>query len=265
MKRVILIIGCFLVPVLFLYLLMVGTVTAVEKTDGEDATCIDCGPTIYQGERMAVNELGGGPAIILTKTVDTNPQTCASSETYTLPAGGGTVYYCYFVGNVGDVTMTLHTVVDDQIGTLIGPSFPFALIPGATAWFTIGVNITQTTVNSATWRAFNPGPTDVVTSTDTALVIVEGPITALTATNDGPTTLGRETTLATMISGGGNETYTWAFGDGLTGTGGITSHIYPAVGVYTAVVTATNSFNSLTASTIVTIHYANYMPAVFRP
>jgi hypothetical protein len=237
---------------------LAGSVRAIELEAGED------GPTVHFGAGTTAVIEGGGPAILLTKTVGLNPQICAPNDELTIP-GGGTVYYCYYFTNIGDVTMMMHTVVDDQLGTLLGPGFPISIVPGATAWFSFEVNITQTTVNSATWRSFNPGPTDVVTSTDTALVIVPGPITALTATNDGPTPLGRATTLATIIEGGGNESYAWAFGDGITGMGSITTHIYPALGVYTAVVTATNSFNSLTASTVVTINQAAYMSAVLRP
>lgn len=265
MKRVLLIFGCLLLPLFYLYLSINQTVRAVELMPPLRANdCPGCGPTLHFGEEQTAVPAAVGPNIYLTTTVDTNPNTCASSQEFTLPPGGGRVYYCYFVGNSGDVILNLHTVVDDQYGTLLGPSFPLGLIPGATAWFTVSVDITQTIYNSATWSAFNPGPTDLVTATDSALVIVEGPITALTATNNGPTPLGRETKLGTMIVGGGNESYLWDFGDGTTGTGAVASHIYPALGVYTAVVTATNSFNSLTATTVITINYANYLPAVRR-
>ena len=47
--------------------------------------------------------------------------------------------------------------------------------------------------------------------------------------------------------------YTWNLGDGVSATGVITTHTYPAVGVYTASVTAFNSVNALTATTRVTI------------
>lgn len=265
MKRVLLVVGSILLPLGFFYLVLAGSVWAVEMGQGEGA-CQDCVPAVHvkAGETAAVG--GGGPSIDFNKTVDQDPNSCGPNGQITLPPGGGTVYYCYYVENTGDVTLTMHTVIDDKLGTLLGPGFPVNLTPGAIGYFTIEVNITQTTANSATWRAFNPGPADVVTGTDTALVIVKGPILALTATNDGPTALGRETTLATVISGGGNETYTWDFGDGDFGKGAVMTHVYPSLGVYTAVVTATNSFNSLTASTVVTvIHPPVYMPAVLRP
>jgi hypothetical protein len=265
MKRFFLIIGILLLSAGFLFLVLAGSVRAGQLAQS-GGPCRNCGPVVHIEEGAAVTEKGNGPAILFEKTVGLDPNSCAASGQLTVVSGGDTVYYCYHIENSGDVALTMHTVVDDKLGTLLGPAFPLNLIPGATGFFTIQVNITETTVNSAAWTAFNPGPVDVVTGTDTAEVIVEGPITALTAVNDGPTALGRATTLATIISGGGFETYTWSFGDGDFGTGSPVTHLYPALGVYTAVVTATNAFNSLTATTTVTvIHPPVYMPAAFKP
>jgi PKD repeat protein len=258
MRRVLLIFGCLALSLGLLVIVLAGSVLAVDLGQGVGEPVVH----VVEGGTAVWN---GGPAIEFNKTVGLDPSVCATESQLTIPSGGGTVYYCYNIEITGDVTMTLHTVVDDKLGIVLGPSFPFTLTPGALAFFTITTNITQTTVNSATWRAFNPGPTDVVTGSDTALVKVEGPILALTATNDGPTAIGRETTLGTFIVGGGFETYDWDFGDGITGTGALTTHIYPAIGVYTAVVTATNAFNSMTATTVVMVNYRVSMPAVFRP
>ncbi len=77
-----------------------------------------------------------------------------------------------------------------------------------------------------------------------------GPIFGLKAINSSPTFLGSTTYLtATHMSG----TATWAFGDGAFGNGIAVAHIYPNVGTYTAVVTASNAFNTVSASTPVTI------------
>lgn len=264
MKRVFLIIGCLLLPLGVLFLGVAGAVGAVEL--GQlGGPCENCQPVVHlePGEGLVSRE---GPEIEFDKTVGLDPSTCAVDSHLTVTSGGDTVYYCYRIENTGDLTLTLHTVIDDKLGTLLGPGFFVNLTPGAIGYFTVEVNITQTTMNSATWTAFNPGPTDVVTDSDTALVLVEGPITALTATNNGPTTIGMPTTFDTEIEGGGFETYAWAFGDNVTGTGAMTSHIYPAIGVYTAVVTATNSLNSMTATTIVTVtHPPVFMPSIFRP
>ncbi len=92
--------------------------------------------------------------ISLAKSVGTDPGVCASAGTLVLPPGGGTVYYCYEVWNTGNVTLTIHDLVDDQLGALL-TSFPYTLAPGASTFITQAATITATTVNSATWTAFD--------------------------------------------------------------------------------------------------------------
>jgi PKD repeat protein len=81
------------------------------------------------------------------------------------------------------------------------------------------------------------------------------PVAGLSAANNSPTLLGQATTLTATITAGTNVTYTWAFGDGSSFIVHHSSftHTYPAVGQYTAVVTAGNTAGWLTATTTVTI------------
>ena len=80
------------------------------------------------------------------------------------------------------------------------------------------------------------------------------PIAGLSAASSSPTTLGQVTTLTATIASGSNVAYAWDFGDGSApGSGGTVTHTYPLSGTYTAIVTATNSISSATASTMVTI------------
>jgi len=99
--------------------------------------------------------------------------------------------------------------------------------------------------------------TDTHTLTRTSYISVSGeggePIAGLTATNDSPTSLGQPTTLTATVTGGSDVAYAWQFGDSATGSGAVVSHTYPAVGNYTAVVTASNSVSVVTATTVVTI------------
>jgi hypothetical protein len=120
------------------------------------------------------------PAIVLTKTVGLVPATCAATSSINVPAGmGGTdVYYCYTVTNTGDVTLSLHNLVDDQLGTLL-TGFPYDLAPGETIdtvgqGLEISATITQTTVNSATWTAFNNSQ-ETASANDTATVTQDNP------------------------------------------------------------------------------------------
>ena len=90
--------------------------------------------------------------------------------------------------------------------------------------------------------------------TATTLVIIQDvPIEGLMASNDSPTLLGEATTLSATVEAGTNVVYAWDFGDGETGSGQVVTHVYPAVDVYTATVTATNSAGSVTATTVVMI------------
>ncbi len=87
----------------------------------------------------------------------------------------------------------------------------------------------------------------------TILGIPDEPIEGLEASNDSPTLLGEATWLTATITAGTNVSYTWALGDGLAGEGETVTHVYPMVGAYTAVVTASNAANWLAATTAVTI------------
>ncbi|HEX9089842.1 MAG TPA: PKD domain-containing protein, partial [Anaerolineales bacterium] len=90
-------------------------------------------------------------------------------------------------------------------------------------------------------------------SADTVITVVDMPISGLIAANDSPTVIGGLTTLTAAITAGTHVSYSWNFGDGTSGSGAVETHTYAAVGVYTAVVTAINGSNTLTASTTVRI------------
>ncbi len=119
------------------------------------------------------------PGIALGKTVGTDPSTCATTSSITVPAGTE-VYYCYTVENTGDLTLNLHDLVDDQLGTIFA-GFSYALTPGSSvntvaAGLSIPAVISSDTTNTATWTAYNSGPTgpvDVASSGASATVTVE--------------------------------------------------------------------------------------------
>ncbi len=95
-----------------------------------------------------------------------------------------------------------------------------------------------------------------LTVTNTTTATVDEAIADLTLVNDSPTVLGRATTLTVTISAGSNVTYQWDFGDGspvISDPLSVISYTYPAGGVYTAIVTASNSVSVVTATTTVTV------------
>jgi len=121
-------------------------------------------------------------------------------------------------------------------------------------------------VYTATVTASNAANTATAT-TEVTITLTEVAIVGLTAVNDSPTLLGQATTLTATVTAGTNVLYTWNFGDNTVGNGAVVAHTYPAVGVYTAVVTATNSLGHQSTSTVVTITPARhevYLPLVMR-
>ncbi|MHB1317469.1 MAG: DUF7507 domain-containing protein [Anaerolineae bacterium] len=110
------------------------------------------------------------PSITLAKTVGTDPARCATTKE--IAVGPNTeVTYCYEVTNTGVITLSLHTLIDSELGVVLN-DFPYALAPQASAFLTETATIAETTTNTATWTAFNPGPSHVATDTDSATVIV---------------------------------------------------------------------------------------------
>ncbi len=118
--------------------------------------------------RLQVPTCGQLPSIDLTKTVGTDPNVCATTDTIDVLSGTD-VTYCYEVTNTGSLTLTLHDLNDTELGTILA-GFPYNLNPGASIFLTDTATINSSTVNTATWTAYNAGPTDVVSATDTATV-----------------------------------------------------------------------------------------------
>ncbi len=78
-------------------------------------------------------------------------------------------------------------------------------------------------------------------------------VAGLTAGNDSPMELRDVTTLTATVTAGENVVFDWDLGDGTTAHGPVVEHVYPAVGSYTAVVTASNSTDWAITDTEVTI------------
>ncbi|MCA9972931.1 MAG: hypothetical protein KC425_22090, partial [Anaerolineales bacterium] len=145
-------------------------------------TAYNPGPTDVVSATAAATVNVVPPTIALNKTVGTDPSACASSSS--IVTGPNTdVTYCYEVTNAGLITLTLHDLVDTELGTILS-GLAYDLGPGASVFVTQTANITQTTVNTATWTAYNAGPTDVATASASATVVVV-PTAPLTC--NGPT------------------------------------------------------------------------------
>lgn len=120
------------------------------------------------------------PSIVMTKTVGIDPGVCATESE--ISVGPGTeVTYCYEVENTSFHTLSRHDLDDSDLGNIL-TAFPYNLVPGGSAFLTQTATITQTTTNTATWTAYNLGPTDVTTATAEATVTVIPPSISLVKT-----------------------------------------------------------------------------------
>jgi PKD repeat protein len=81
------------------------------------------------------------------------------------------------------------------------------------------------------------------------------------ATSSSPTLLG-QTTFFTATASGDGLTYNWNFGDGASGVGANTSHVYAQPGVYTATVSVTNGGETSNLSTRVLVFSAGQNKSV---
>ncbi len=137
-----------------------------------------------------------------------------------------------------------------SFGTGVGPNGDGLL---ATLHFTptgqtgvTGLYLTNALLTDIDGSAITP------TVIDTSLEIAV-PISGLTAVSDSPTPLGAFTALTATVAGGSDVLYTWDLGDGTFDYGPIVTHTYTSTGAYTAVITAANSANLITATTAVIV------------
>ncbi len=94
----------------------------------------------------------------------------------------------------------------------------------------------------------------LVSSADEVVITVtDEAIAGLRAQNSSPIAVQERVTFTAYIISGTNVSYTWDFGDGGSAVGQEVSHVYTQVGTYTARVVVSNSINTLTATTGVTI------------
>ena len=147
---------------------------------------------------------------------------------------------------LGDpTTLTVTVATGDNV------TYAWAFGDGASG---SGAVVTHTYPNLGFYTAIVTATNNINVITATSQVtITDGSITGLVATNTSPTRLGSLTTLRATVTTGIDVTYVWDFGDGETGSGAVVAHTYPSVGTYTAVVTASNNFNSMSAQSVVTI------------
>jgi PKD repeat protein len=130
-----------------------------------------------------------------------------------------------------------------------------SLAPGVTEIvITANAPITSGVItNTAGIISTVPDPDALDNSASVTVTVMRQPIAGLTAINDSPTVIGHPTVFTATVTAGSDIVYEWDFGDGSTGSGDSVSHVYGTTGDYTAVVTASNSVNNMTATTQVSV------------
>mgnify|MGYP000970339087 CR=1 FL=1 len=137
--------------------------------------------------------------------------------------------------------------------------------PAVTLSNAAAVNPTFTAPGTPTVLTFTLRVTDsfglAASAADEVVVTLHDvPVSGLAVTAASPTVLGQVTAF-TATAQGSNLVYTWDFGDGspvISGSSSTVTHTYPAIGTYTAIVTATNSWNSQQVSIPVRIRDSVY-------
>ncbi len=121
--------------------------------------------------------------------------------------------YCYRVTNDGDVALNLHDLDDDQLGGILS-GFNYLLAPGASVFLTQTTSITTTTTNTAVWTAYNAGPIDVATSSDSATVtVLPAEVQVEPSLISSELTVGTAVTHSLTISNTGMGTLNWAISE----------------------------------------------------
>jgi hypothetical protein len=168
-----------LTPGASIFLTQTAVITATTvNTATWTATGLDPADVYESTDTATVNVIP--PSIALSKTVGTDPSACADTDEIGV-AEGTTVTYCYEVTNTGLTTLAFHDLDDSELGEILD-GLAFNLEPGASAFITATAFITEATVNTALWTAYNAGPTDVVTATDSATVNILTPAISLAKT-----------------------------------------------------------------------------------
>jgi hypothetical protein len=131
-------------------------------------TSYNFGPTDEVSATASASVWMPAPEIELVKTVGLNSSECAEESEIVVPAGTP-VTYCFAITNSGNFTLGMHDLIDDHLGIILD-GLPYTLMPGASVFLTQTAVIETDITNTATWTAYNLGPTDEVSATASATV-----------------------------------------------------------------------------------------------
>lgn len=119
-----------------------------------------------------------------------------------------------------------------------GAGNPVAHVYTAIGWYTVTVTATNSTS---------------IEHAVTTVHVLDTPISGLSVTAANSVTVGVPSLFAARVSAGTNVAFAWDFGDGAMGVGITTTHTYLSPGIYSLVVTATNSVGRASTSVAMTV------------
>jgi uncharacterized repeat protein (TIGR01451 family) len=168
-------------------------------------------------------------------------------------ASGDLLTYTLRLTNTG--TTDLHAIITDVLPAQVSPNgtltwTAFLPAPGGAWMQAVAVRVDPGYAGPLTNTLQVVSP-EAGSASAAGVVAAIQPVSGLTAINDSPTSLGAPTTFTASVAAGGQLSYTWDFGDGITGTGAIVSHTFAAPGIYTATIAARNPVSQDSAETIV--------------
>jgi hypothetical protein len=115
----------------------------------------------------------GGGGIDLRVTVSVDPPDpgegydFCGDATVLAAFTGENARWCYEITNNTTTPLTRHDLTSPEFGAIL-TEFPFTLSPGASAFITRVEPVTTSRIETATWTAYNPGPTNLASDTDEA-------------------------------------------------------------------------------------------------
>jgi glucose/arabinose dehydrogenase len=133
-----------------------GPSTFGENSAGELFVAGLSNGTIYQV--VETTPIIPNVGVSLIKTVSSQASDCTTPGSGSLMLPGTAIFsetvvtYCYYMQNIGALTLTHHTLMDDQLGVLLN-DVAFTLPPGMVFTHTQQAVISQTVTNVATWWA----------------------------------------------------------------------------------------------------------------
>lgn len=119
-----------------------------------------------------------------TKTVGISglQPACPATSALRVPVGAE-VAYCYTFRNTGQVILTNHTLIDDQIGLLLD-QMPEQLLPGAIYTLIVRTVVPISTTNIATWTAQISLPLQTLTTQPPLMVQTDSATVGVSNAND---------------------------------------------------------------------------------